>query len=98
VIAIWTLSFGELKHGKLCNVFLHRVIREQWIRAKYERQEFVNGSKHPYLSGRREGYLWKRGKAAKQFQRRRFILDATENTLRYYIKEDVSTNFAKHIF
>ena len=70
------------------------MIREQWIRAKYERQEFVNGSKHPYLSGRREGYLWKRGKAAKTFQRRRFILDATENTLRYYVKEDVSISFS----
>ena len=68
----------------------NRVIREQWIRAKYERQEFVNGSKQAYLSGRRDGYLWKRGKADKHFQRRRFILDATENTLRYYVKEDVS--------
>jgi len=77
-----------------CYIFLleNRVIREQWIRAKYERQEFVNGSKQPYLSGRREGYLWKRGKSAKHFQRRRFILDATENTLRYYVK-DVSITF-----
>jgi len=70
------------------------VIREQWIRAKYERQEFVDGSKQLYLSGRREGYLWKRGKDAKHFQRRRFILDATENTLRYYVKEDVSISFS----
>jgi hypothetical protein len=63
------------------------VIREQWIRAKYERQEFVEGSKPTYLSGRKEGYMWKRGKDDKHFQRRRFILDASENTLRYYNKE-----------
>ena len=68
-------------------------MREQWIRAKYERQEFVAGTKHSYLSGRREGHMWKRGKSAKNFQRRRFILDATENTLRYYTKEDVSVTF-----
>jgi len=43
--------------------------------------------------GKREGYLWKRGKAAKNFQRRLFILDSAENTLRYYIKEDVSITF-----
>ena len=74
---------------------LYRVLREQWIRAKYERQEFVNGSKkQPYLSGRREGPLWKRAKDAKNFQRRLFILDASENTLRYYIKEDVSISFS----
>jgi len=93
----WTVFIVDA--AKLSAVVLHylvwkcRVIREQWIRAKYERQEFVNGAKHPYLSGKREGYLWKRGKAAKNFQRRLFILDSAENTLRYYIKEDVSITF-----
>jgi len=72
----------------------NRVIREQWIRAKYEREEFMQGSKHVYLSGQREGYLWKRGKSSKQFMRRLFILDVKENTLRYYIKEGVSFTFS----
>ena len=53
----------------------------------------MSSTKQLYLSSRREGYLWKRGKAAKSFQRRLFILDATENTLRYYVKEDVSFTF-----
>lgn len=40
-----------------------------------------------YLSGHKEGHLWKRRKDKKNFQRRRFVLDTTENTLKYYTKE-----------
>ena len=65
------------------------VMREQWIRAKYERREFVEGAQVTYLNGHKEGPLMKRGKAKKNFQRRRFVLDTTENTLKYYKKDEV---------
>lgn len=69
------------------------VLLEQWIRAKYERKEFVQASTNrgnrPYESGRKEGFLWKRGKEDKRYQRRWFVLDASENTLRYYNGENM---------
>uniref|UniRef100_A0A8C7T7C6 ArfGAP with dual PH domains 2 n=1 Tax=Oncorhynchus mykiss TaxID=8022 RepID=A0A8C7T7C6_ONCMY len=57
------------------------VLREQWIRAKYERMEFT---------GFYEGMLWKKGKEKGQFQRRKFVLSEKEFTLVYYNKEDPS--------
>ncbi|CAH1794233.1 unnamed protein product [Owenia fusiformis] len=68
-----------------------QVLKEQWIRAKYERLEFTNPEKQTYLSGRKEGYMWKRGKDNNKFQSRRFVLSETENTLKYYNKEDAKT-------
>ena len=65
------------------------VLREQWIRAKYQRLEFVDIDKQTYLQGHKEGYLWKRGKEDKKFQQRKFVLDEKTNTLKYYNKEDV---------
>ena len=65
------------------------VLREQWIRAKYQRLEFVDIDKQTYLQGRKEGYLWKRGKEDKKFLQRKFVLDEKTNTLKYYNKEDV---------
>ncbi|XP_074870903.1 arf-GAP with dual PH domain-containing protein 2 isoform X2 [Carettochelys insculpta] len=65
------------------------VLKEQWIRAKYEREEFVANSvcHEAGSSGSREGFLWKRGRHSKQFLRRRFLLSAHEGVLRYYTKE-----------
>jgi hypothetical protein len=95
------------------------VLREEWIRSKYEREEFTEQSnsepdesyasqnlhktllfsgqftsrrRRPcdsYQSGYKEGYLWKRGREGKRFYRRWFVLDQTENTLRYYNQENV---------
>lgn len=65
---------------------------EQWIWAKYERQEFKKPLDTAYSKGRMEGYLWKRGKKDGKFQRRRFILDATTGKLKYFVKE-VSFSF-----
>lgn len=65
------------------------VLREQWIRAKYQRLEFVDVDKQTYLQGHKEDYLWKRGKEDKKFQQRKFVLDEKANTLKYYNKEDV---------
>ena len=76
--------------GSVTSLCLYRVLREQWIRGKYERLEFMDPDKQVYLAGFREGYLWKRGKDDKKFQKRRFVLSETDNTLKYYNKEDVS--------
>ncbi|XP_036999236.2 arf-GAP with dual PH domain-containing protein 2 isoform X2 [Artibeus jamaicensis] len=64
------------------------VLKEQWIRAKYERQEFMADGKTIPPSGNREGFLWKRGKDNAQFLRRRFVLSAREGLLKYYTKEE----------
>lgn len=55
----------------------------------------MDPEKQAYLAGFREGYLWKRGKDDKKFQRRRFVLSETDNTLKYYNKDDVSSAASK---
>ncbi|XP_037663825.1 arf-GAP with dual PH domain-containing protein 2 isoform X2 [Choloepus didactylus] len=64
------------------------VLKEQWIRAKYERQEFMADGKTAPPPGNREGLLWKRGRDNAQFLRRRFVLLAGEGLLKYYTKEE----------
>ncbi|XP_073902512.1 arf-GAP with dual PH domain-containing protein 2 isoform X2 [Castor canadensis] len=64
------------------------VLKEQWIRAKYERQEFMAEGKTVSLPGNREGFLWKRGRDNAQFLRRRFVLLTREGLLKYYTKEE----------
>ncbi|XP_064378768.1 arf-GAP with dual PH domain-containing protein 2 isoform X2 [Dromaius novaehollandiae] len=68
------------------------VLREQWIRAKYEREEFVATQvcQDPCSAGSREGFLWKRGRESRHFQKRRFILSAGEGVMKYYTKESKS--------
>ncbi|XP_014733776.1 PREDICTED: arf-GAP with dual PH domain-containing protein 2 isoform X4 [Sturnus vulgaris] len=67
------------------------VLREQWIRAKYEREEFLDTRvcQDPCSAGSREGCLWKLGKARRQFQKRRFLLSAREGVMKYYNKEEI---------
>ncbi|XP_020818970.1 arf-GAP with dual PH domain-containing protein 2 isoform X2 [Phascolarctos cinereus] len=67
------------------------VLKEQWIRAKYERQEFVAGSLTWTISDNREGLLWKRGRDNGQYLKRKFVLSATEGFLKYYTKEEGKT-------
>ncbi|XP_041634569.1 arf-GAP with dual PH domain-containing protein 2 [Cheilinus undulatus] len=67
------------------------VLREQWIRAKYERMEFTGETKYPpisYTTGFYEGMLWKKGKDNAQFLKRKFVLSEREFTLIYYNKEN----------
>uniref|UniRef100_A0A3Q3WCU3 Uncharacterized protein n=1 Tax=Mola mola TaxID=94237 RepID=A0A3Q3WCU3_MOLML len=67
------------------------VLKEQWIRAKYERLEFTGETKYPplsYTTGFYEGVLWKKGKENTQFQKRKFVLVEREFTLSYYNKEN----------
>uniref|UniRef100_A0A8C1R8C1 Zgc:92360 n=1 Tax=Cyprinus carpio TaxID=7962 RepID=A0A8C1R8C1_CYPCA len=68
------------------------VLREQWIRAKYERQEFMqNGKKLIYEDGV-YGMLMKRGRDNGQFLNRRFVLSLRDCTLKYFTKLDVSVS------
>ncbi|XP_062990661.1 arf-GAP with dual PH domain-containing protein 1-like [Elgaria multicarinata webbii] len=65
------------------------VLREQWIRAKYERKEFTEpGKRPPYSNGLKEGILWKRGRDNGQYLPRRFLLSETEGCLKYFVKQD----------
>ncbi|KAM6966316.1 arf-GAP with dual PH domain-containing protein 2 [Tautogolabrus adspersus] len=69
------------------------ILREQWIRAKYERMEFTGETKYPpvsYTTGFYEGRLWKKGKDNTQFLKRKFVLSEREFTLTYYNKENES--------
>ncbi|KAF1374201.1 hypothetical protein PFLUV_G00247080 [Perca fluviatilis] len=66
-----------------------KMLREQWIRAKYERNEFEFIEKQePYSAGYREGFLWKRGRDNGQFLSRKFILSEREGALKYFNKQD----------
>ncbi|XP_078510505.1 arf-GAP with dual PH domain-containing protein 2 isoform X2 [Lissotriton helveticus] len=66
------------------------VLKEQWIRAKYQREEFTANKDIIawYISGLKEGFLWKRGKDKKQFQSRKFVLSEEEGVLKYYMTSD----------
>ncbi|XP_011610649.2 arf-GAP with dual PH domain-containing protein 2-like [Takifugu rubripes] len=66
------------------------VLKDQWIRAKYERREFTGESNHQqvYCSDLFEVTLWKKSKDNKQFFKRRFLLSRKDFTLRYFIKGD----------
>nr|XP_060632994.1 arf-GAP with dual PH domain-containing protein 1-like [Anolis sagrei ordinatus] len=65
------------------------VLREQWIRAKYERKEFMEpGIQSPYSNGLKEGILWKRGRDNGQYLSRRFLLSEREGCLKYFTKQD----------
>lgn len=64
------------------------VLKEQWIRAKYERKEFVDGSPEPsYLKGSMRGYLRKKGKENNSWNLRLFVLSAEQNSLSYFIND-----------
>nr|XP_036864779.1 arf-GAP with dual PH domain-containing protein 1 isoform X3 [Manis javanica] len=65
------------------------LLREQWIRAKYERREFTHPEKQePYSAGYREGFLWKRGRDNGQFLSRKFVLTEREGALKYFNRND----------
>ncbi|XP_007238189.1 arf-GAP with dual PH domain-containing protein 1 [Astyanax mexicanus] len=66
-----------------------QVLKEQWIKAKYERLEFtVDRKPLLYEEGTREGPLMKRGRDNGQFLTRRFVLSEREGTLKYFTKTD----------
>ncbi|XP_068120646.1 arf-GAP with dual PH domain-containing protein 2 isoform X2 [Hyperolius riggenbachi] len=61
------------------------VLKEQWIRAKYERKEFTAGKESIYAIDYKEGYLWKKGRDNAQFLRRLFVFSENEGVLKYYV-------------
>ncbi|XP_041673014.1 arf-GAP with dual PH domain-containing protein 1 [Cheilinus undulatus] len=87
---------AKAKYEQIVPAFYYRpthkdctLLREQWIRAKYEREEFMCVEKQePYSAGYREGFLWKRGRDNGQFLSRKFILSEREGVLKYFNKQD----------
>ena len=68
---------------------INRVLVEQWIRAKYEREEFCHPERqNHYVSGFMEGFLMKRGKEDSRYHPRKFVLCEAEDTLKYHVKEN----------
>ena len=64
------------------------MLLEQFIRAKYEREEFVEpGRQTGYTASTKVGHLFKRHRDAAKFEIRRFELSEANNTLAYYVKE-----------
>ncbi|KAL1128909.1 hypothetical protein AAG570_013443 [Ranatra chinensis] len=61
---------------------------EQWICAKYLREEFCRPERQAFMSGHVEGFLMKRGKEDPRYYPRRFALSESEDTLKYYVKEN----------
>ena len=60
---------------------------EQWIFAKYAREEFIHPERQSYTSGFMEGYLMKKGRENNQFLPRKFVLSEVEDTIKYYVKD-----------
>ncbi|CAJ1053583.1 arf-GAP with dual PH domain-containing protein 2-like isoform X1 [Xyrichtys novacula] len=91
-------SAAKAIYEKCVPVFYYRpqekdciVLKEQWIRAKYDRREFTGENvlyQHAYSSEMFEATLWKKGKDNKQFLKRIFQLSPKDFTLKYFIKEE----------
>ncbi|KAK7918745.1 hypothetical protein WMY93_010029 [Mugilogobius chulae] len=97
LIAVMGNNAAKAKYEQKVPPFYYRpthfdckLLREQWIRAKYERNEFEFIEKQePYSAGYREGFLWKRGRDNGQFLSRKFILSEREGALKYFNKQEV---------
>lgn len=70
------------------NECICRVLVEQWIRAKYQREEFCYPERQTYTSGYYQGFLMKRGKEDSKYQSRKFVLSEADDTLKYYVREN----------
>ncbi|UYV75957.1 ADAP2 [Cordylochernes scorpioides] len=62
------------------------VVREQWVRAKYEREEFSQPNRGSYRLGHKEGLLWKKDKHKATYKSRKFMLSGVDNCLMYFTK------------
>jgi hypothetical protein len=62
-------------------------VLEQWILAKYLREEFISHDKQQaYHKGEMDGFLMKKGREDPRFFPRKFVLE--NGTIRYYVKEN----------
>ncbi|XP_071796888.1 arf-GAP with dual PH domain-containing protein 1-like [Asterias amurensis] len=64
------------------------VVREQWIRGKYERQEFINISLQKFRCSEMTGMMWKKLKDKQNFMERKFVLSENDFTIKYYNRTD----------
>jgi len=65
------------------------VLIEQWIKAKYEREEFCHPERqNVYVNGHMQGFLMKRGKEDSRYYSRKFVLNESEDTLKYFVREN----------
>ncbi|XP_044156511.1 arf-GAP with dual PH domain-containing protein 1-like isoform X2 [Bufo gargarizans] len=87
---------AKAKYEAHVPIYYHRlthedchVLREQWIRAKYERKQFMKkeGS-DDFTKGVKEGTLFKRGRDNGHYLARKFVLTEMDGTLKYFIKSD----------
>ncbi|XP_017776171.1 PREDICTED: arf-GAP with dual PH domain-containing protein 1-like isoform X2 [Nicrophorus vespilloides] len=65
-----------------------QVLIEQWIKAKYEREEFSHPERQCYISGSMQGFLMKRGKEDSRYHPRKFVLSESDDTLKYFVREN----------
>jgi hypothetical protein len=73
-----------------------RVLRDQWVIAKYQRREFCAGAERPpYMTGRKTGILYKKAKERGEWRPRFFELSEEANFLRYFEKENVNSLVSK---
>ncbi|KAL4658087.1 arf-GAP with dual PH domain-containing protein 1-like [Arapaima gigas] len=64
-------------------------LEEQWVKAKYERQEFMDPTKkQSYQEKMKAGWLMKMGRENGFFLSRKFMLVEEEGTLKYYSTAD----------
>lgn len=64
-----------------------QILVEQYIFAKYAREEFIHPERQTYTSGFMETYLMKKGRENNQFLPRKFVLSEIDNTIKYYVKD-----------
>ena len=67
-------AYGKSLYEKFCPPYYRKplsfdedVLKEQWIRAKYERKEFMNAEDTIYNRGYMEGMLFKKGISLNEF-------------------------------
>lgn len=60
---------------------------EEWICAKYLREEFSRPERQAFMTGHMEGFLMKRGKEDPKYYPRKFMLSEVDDTLKYYVDE-----------
>ncbi|XP_050311797.1 arf-GAP with dual PH domain-containing protein 1-like [Anthonomus grandis grandis] len=63
------------------------ILVDQWIRAKYQREEFCYPERQTYTNGYYSGFLMKRGKEDSRYRPRKFELSEKDDTLKYYVAE-----------
>lgn len=65
----------------------HVSLLEEWICAKYIREEFSRPERQAFMTGHMEGFLMKRGKEDPKYYPRKFMLSEVDDTLKYYVDE-----------